>query len=187
MLTFTRTEIKELIKARLAVSAIFAIAMTGLGYATILALPIMMIIAGIAFVLHELGHKYVAQKYKCYAEFKANDQALVIGALLSLTGIILLAPGAVHIGGIATRQQHGRIALAGPLVNIILALISIGIMTTSQGILNTLAQQSLTLNSYLAIFNLIPFNPFDGKAVIDWNKTVWVVSVAIAGILLAIS
>ena len=33
---------------------------------------------------------------------------------------------------------------------------------------------SIFINSVLAIFNLLPFCPLDGKKVLTWNKFVWI-------------
>jgi Zn-dependent protease len=183
-LTFSKTEIIEIIKAWIAVSLVFAIALVGLNTKLAIALPIALLTGGIAFLLHELAHKYVAQSYRCWAEFRAHDTMLVISVLLSLTGIVLLAPGGVYIHG-ATRHQHGKIAFAGPLMNIILAIIFLGLgMLSLNGLLQAIVQYGAHINAYLAIFNMIPFPPFDGHTVWQWNKAVYVIGIVAAGLLL---
>ncbi len=184
---FSNFEIKEIVKAWLAVSLVFGIATVGLNYKLLVALPLMFVTAGIGFLLHELAHKYVAQKYHCWAEFRANNSALVIGVLLSFTGLILLAPGGVYIHG-ATRQQHGKIALAGPAMNIILAAIFLGLsFIPLHALLTSLVDYGFRINALLGIFNMMPFPPFDGHTVWNWNKTAYLISAVIAGSLMAFS
>src|SRR3989344_8459929 len=161
MLKFSTIEIKHLLRAWLLVSLMFAIAMTGLRAELLVAIPFTLITAGIAFLLHELAHKAVAQSYKCWAEFRANDQMLILGLLLSFTGIIIAAPGGVFIHR-ASRDQHGKIALAGPMTNVLLALLFILIGNyTHSALLLSLASYGVHINSPLAAFNLIPIQPFD--------------------------
>ena len=55
--------------------------------------------------------------------------------------------------------------------------------------LNTIGQYGLLINSWLALFNMIPFWNFDGKKIFIWNKTIWlsVVAVSILFVYLALS
>jgi Zn-dependent protease len=181
---FSKLEIKEIVKAWIAVSLIFAIAIVGLSGKILVALPLTFLTAGIGFLLHELAHKYLAQKYKCWAEFRANNQALIIGLLISFTGLVLAAPGGVYIRG-ATHNQHGKIAFAGPMTNVILAILFLGMTKIATGpMLTALAGYGLQINALLGVFNMIPFPPFDGHSVWKWNKIAYVLGIASAGLLL---
>lgn len=176
MLKFSKLEIKELVKAWIIISLMFAIAMVGINAKLPFVLLITLITAGVGFMLHELAHKFVAQKYSCWAEFRANDSALIIGLLLSFTGFIIAAPGGVYIHG-ATRHQHGKIALAGPMMNVLLAVL----FYLSANFSGAIGLYGFYINSLLGMFNLIPFPPFDGFAVWEWNKAAYIVSIVIAG------
>ena len=92
----------------------------------LLSMPVMLIAVGPAFVLHEIGHKIVAKKNGCWAEFRAYPKGLQFGVLISLFfGVLFMAPGAVMVAGLVTRRQNGHIAVAGPLTNLSLFLIGI--------------------------------------------------------------
>ena len=180
---FSKIEIYEIAKALFAVSLMFALAYAGFSLNLVYIFPMILFTVGIGFVLHELGHKFLAQKYGCWAEFRSDNQMLLVGLLISVTGFVLAAPGGVYIRG-ATKSQHGRIALAGPLVNIVLASLF--------GILNLLFPSMIfkfgfSINALLGLFNLIPFPPFDGHAVLQWNKVAYGVSLVLASVLFAVS
>ena len=66
----------------------------------LLALPVMLLGIGPAFVLHEIGHKIIAKKYGCWAEFRADPKGLRFGIMLSFfLGFVFMAPGAVMVSG----------------------------------------------------------------------------------------
>ena len=52
---------------------------------------------GTGFLLHELAHKFIAQRYGYRAEYRANRNGLLFIIIMSLMGFILAAPGAVMI------------------------------------------------------------------------------------------
>lgn len=133
---------------------------------------------GLGFLLHELGHKFVAQYYGFLSEFRADFMMLFVALALALfSPFIFLAPGAVMIHGRLTKKQNGIISVAGPLVNLALALIFIALMillNPSQGsILEYLFWLGIWVNAFLGIFNMLPFWVLDGKKVLAWNPTVY--------------
>ena len=146
-----------------------------------------LLVVGPAFVLHELGHRFVARKYGAYAVYKAWPAGLLLMLLMSVTGFIFAAPGAVYIfSPYITRKENGIISLAGPAVNLVLAGISglaMLFLAPTNGILSTIANYSLFINVFLGGFNMLPIFPLDGSKVIAWNMEVWV---AFFGIFLAL-
>lgn len=131
--------------------------------------------AGIGFLFHELAHKFVAQHYGCVAEFRAFNQMLYLAlGLAAVVGFIFAAPGAVMIAGRITLRENGKISLAGPLVNFILAAVFLGMSFKLP-----LFFIGYFINTWLGLFNLIPFGNFDGKKVLDWNRYVWLGMVVI--------
>ena len=176
-------EIRDLIKAWIAISIAFAIVMKGFVSLSFYQVFIVAAVTvGTGFLLHELGHKVVAQRYGCFAEFRSFDQMLILAVIMAyFAGIVFAAPGAVMISGPVGVKRNGKISAAGPGVNLILALVFLWFLLMSpEGILKIIAFYGFFINSWLALFNLIPIGNFDGRKVLRWNKTVYGVMVAIA-------
>jgi Zn-dependent protease len=171
---FPRREILELLKAWIALSIAFTILLAPrLDTTIIIFFGIATATAGLAFLLHELAHKIVAQRYGHSAEFKANNSMLLLAIGMSFLGFILAAPGAVYIHGIITRQENGIISAAGPLTNLALALTFMPIAFLATGIIGLFGVYGFLINSWLGLFNMIPTIPFDGGKIIKWNKAVY--------------
>ena len=134
---------------------------------------------GPAFIIHELAHKFLARHYGCWAEFRADPQGLKVGVLIAvLVGIVFMAPGAVMVAGNITKSQNGKIALAGPISNLILfalGLIGGGLLLRliSTWYVELFVFAWLWGNAILAAFNMIPFGPLDGRKVKDWSEPIF--------------
>ncbi len=130
--------------------------------------------AGVGFLLHELAHKFVAQKYGCAAEFRAFDQMLYLAlGLAALVGFIFAAPGAVMISGHVTRRENGIISAAGPLTNYVIGMIFFGLMFVSNVAMKQIWQIGFWINMWLGLFNMIPFGNFDGIKILHYSKALW--------------
>ena len=128
----------------------------------------------IAFVSHELAHKFLAQSYGLWSEFRLDPLMSVLSLVTAIpwVPIKLIAPGAVVIfGQMATLVQLGKISLVGSLVNIVQAVVCY-VLYPYMPVLYIVAG----LNAYLALFNLIPFSVLDGQKIFAWNKTVWLLT-----------
>jgi len=188
---FSRKEIKDLWAAGILISLAFAILLGGGARALFsfsgtffIVFIISFLTAGIGFLLHELMHKYVAQGYGFRAEFRAFYGMLWLAVLLSFFGFIIAAPGAVFISGRITKEKNGKISLAGPMTNVILAvLFLIPLLIFREGLLGALLSYGLTINSLLALFNMIPVMPFDGAKIRHWSKGVHTIVSIIAALL----
>lgn len=175
-------EIKDLLKAWLAIS--FAFAMV-LRFSIPLSLYEVFIVSavtvGTGFLLHELGHKFVAQRYGCFAEFRSFDQMLFLAIIMSFFGFVFAAPGAVMIAGRVDIRKNGIISAAGPIVNLALALFFLSLLFMfPAGLLKILAFYGFFINSWLALFNMIPVWNFDGAKVLKWDKKVYGIIVAVS-------
>ena len=148
---------------------------------------------GTGFLLHELAHKFVAQRYGYWAEYKASWSGLFFMIVMSFMGFIIAAPGAVMIskdnGSTIMTKEQLWIALAGPMTNIILMVFFLALALASRAMINQflleVAYFAFYINLILAAFNLIPVDPFDGGRIIRGSRLVWAV-VAVPTILLAL-
>ena len=160
---------------------------------------------GSGFLLHELAHKFVAQQFGYFAEYRANRMGLVLIVLMAFAGFIFAAPGAVMIrkasvpqdfylqdpvGQEELKRQARReelwISLAGPMTNILLAVIFFLLLESgAAGLWAGAANFALFINLTLAAFNLLPFGPLDGKKILDSNRLIWAI-VAVPTILAAL-
>jgi Zn-dependent protease len=133
--------------------------------------------AGIGFLLHELGHKVVAVRFGQQAEFRADYGMLFLAVISALAGFLFAAPGAVYHSGRITKRQHGLIALAGPVVNLALAVVFFPLWLAGGlvafPLLGEIGSLGLAVNLLLAAFNMLPFGPLDGKTIRAWSTGVW--------------
>src|SRR5660398_201213 len=156
------------------------------------ALAIAAVGVGTGFLLHELAHKFTAQRYGYVADYEASPMGLAMAIGISIfTGgnFVFAAPGAVMIRGkkipygqienyyvnnLQNEKEFAYISVSGAAVNLILSLLFIIISLT---ITDPLAIKVLTraafINVFLAGFNMIPFGPLDGAKVWRYNPVLW--------------
>lgn len=126
------------------------------------------------FLLHELAHKFVAQKYGLWAEFRVDKFGAMITLLTTLLPFKLIAPGAVMIQGPISKRAVGLTAIAGPLTNLALAVLLLAVSQSAESFAVSIAAASgAAINAWLALFNMIPFGVFDGRKVFWWDKAAW--------------
>lgn len=186
MSRFSRRELIELsisiVVMSLAFSFIFADDMLFLLKGNIKPLVISFIVVGTSFVFHEMGHKFMAQRYGLWAEFRMWTEGLMLALFLAIASMgkfVFAAPGAVQIYGInISPRVNGITSLTGPVINIILGVVFFSglIILTIAGagdFLPELCVYGIIINLWLAAFNMIPVPPFDGYAVMKWNPVIW--------------
>jgi len=153
---------------------------------------ISLVTAGVGFMLHELAHKVVAVRFGQAAEFRADYGMLFLALMSAMIGFLFAAPGAVHHRGRITEKENGLIALAGPVVNLVL-LVPFGAAFVAGGLAGSdllvdVGFYGVVINGILAAFNMVPYGPLDGRTVLDWSKLVWAAvflpSLALAAVLL---
>lgn len=196
MVKFTLNEFRDLIISVLvfvlAIGILLRDSMHG-NYSLLITAALIGIVPG--FVFHELAHKFMAIKYGFDAEFKMSVPGLFVALASSFFGLMIAAPGAVHVKGEReiTDEESGKIAIVGPIVNIILALIfsALVFMTLITAILNSfngsfnsflnthgndlfyIGIVGFMINATMAALNMLPGGVFDGSKVFDWNKYIW--------------
>jgi len=180
---FSHTEIEHLIIGTALVTAAGVSFLFG-NTSSALALVVATIIFAMGFILHELAHKYVAQSYGLWAEFRVNTFGVILTAISIVSPFKFIAPGAVMISGFADRDKMGLTAIAGPIVNLV---ITVCLLTTLPILTNTPIYVAVlygaAINAFLALFNLIPLSIFDGRKVYAWNKRYWAIIFAASLIL----
>jgi len=187
---FSKLEVKQLGISILIMA--LAIAYDKSFYRTLWLFPISLLIIAPAFALHEVGHKLAAQKLGYAAEYRMWTKGLALALLMAVattwlagSKFLFIAPGAVYfsrrqaLGG--SVEDLGRIGFAGPLVNLgLVAFFGLVSIFSTNALLFSIASVSVYVNAFLALFNLIPFGPLDGQKILNWNKMIWVISLAIA-------
>ncbi len=150
-------------------------------------LPLSFIAIATAFFCHEMAHKYAGQKFGYQSEFRMYPQGLLLALFLGVAvGIVFAAPGAVQIFGRPNRDEMGKISLSGPSMNLVLGVIFFTLWILSTGIVSSISFYVAYINVFLALFNLIPFGPFDGFKIFQWKKEVWGVLIGVDFVLLLI-
>jgi len=165
------------------------------------------IIVFFAFVFHEMAHRIMARRYGFTAVYHMWLPGLLISVVAALVGFIMAAPGGVHLefqGNTSDNlKKMGKIALLGPVTNMVLSLVFLGLTFRFVDYMNNLVATGavypaalpsadflwgvlvvgVEINAWLALFNLLPFGSFDGFKVFSWNKAVWIAAfVAAIGI-----
>ncbi|MDT8357823.1 MAG: peptidase M50 [Methanomicrobiaceae archaeon] len=186
-------EQKDLLIAWIAITLAFTLIFVRSGTSPLMFLVFFAISAltvGVGFILHELAHKFTAMRYGYWAEFRKDNQMLLVAVLLAaLVGVVFAAPGATVIyGSYLSREQNGRISAAGPLTNLLLCIPFFG-LTSLGGIPGLAGMIGFSVNAMIAAFNMLPVGVLDGKKILAWNPGVFalMITVSFAAVVLALS
>jgi len=135
------------------------------------------------FILHELGHKFVAVRRGYVAHFRLWIWGLVLTisiVTLSGVGLVFGAPGAVYIapaaaqlygydsgrGTVDLEEDNMIISAAGPGINLAFAIgFLLAWLSVPAGFLSTVAVYGLLLNVGLGSFNMLPVSLLDGAKI----------------------
>jgi Zn-dependent protease len=134
----------------------------------------------VSITLHEFGHAYTAyrlgdQTPKLDGRLSLNPVAHLdpIGTLMILFGPIGWAkPVRIDPSALKGRYAELMVSLAGPLANLILAVLAVVILkhvpipVAYEGLIEPL-QVMMMLNLALAVFNLLPIPPLDGGHILQ--------------------
>ena len=171
----SRKELQDLTLSWLAVSFAFSLVLRPAFFTTsvpnlVQGFMISLLVVGTGFVLHELMHKFTAQRFGFWSEFRADYRMLIFSVILAyIIHIVFAAPGATLIYGRGiTKKQNGIISAAGPLLNLGLAGIYL-LVTLLGGIIALIGYFGFAINIWLSAFNLLPISILDGKKVLAWG------------------
>jgi len=192
-ISFSKTEVLHITAAIVVLSAAFSMIMRNsrldpdptMNFILIAGISIILVVC--SFLFHEFGHKFLAQRYNAWSEFRAYPYGLVMALVFSLFGFLFAAPGAVYIRGHIDNESYGKISLAGPGVNFAISAVAIVIvLSLAPGTLEHFIFYMLAyLNAFLGLFNMIPIPPFDGSKIVAWSIPIYVVAAVIGAVELA--
>jgi Zn-dependent protease len=143
------------------------------------------------FIIHEMGHKFVAIRRGYVAHFRLWMWGLLLTLVIVVSsggGIVFGAPGAVYIAPAAVayygydstirprdpEQENMVISAAGPGINLAFAVAFLSLLFVAPlgSFLSTIAQFGFLLNAGLGSFNMIPVPPLDGSKIFRKNLLV---------------
>jgi Zn-dependent protease len=172
---FSRQELRDILVSMLVLCVVFS-------YPEFLYSPLFFLTAclavGVAFIGHELAHKFTAIREGFWSEYRLWPQGLMFALLFALAtngSIIFAAPGAVYFSGgnyfgRPSRGQLTRISMAGISFNIALMWISLAASIFTGFFL--FAYMAF-INGWLAIFNMLPFGGLDGQKLLRLDSRLW--------------
>ena len=139
-----------------------------------------------AFLIHEFAHKFLAQYYGSWAEFRAQMYGLIVTAISAVPFMPFkfIAPGAVMVG-LSDRNRFGRVALIGPLTNLVMGFAFL--ISTYLYPYHSYLYSGASFNAWIAMFNLLPFGTLDGQKIFEWNKLAWGSTMAVTMILFVVA
>ncbi len=176
MYVFTEREIKELLLSAVVITIVFTWPnLSPVNFA------LFFLFIGLGFVIHEIAHKLTAQSLGAWSEFVMWKDGLLLALLLKVTtGATIVAPGATYwVKPLATLEEQGKVALAGPLSNVILAL-----AFKLAAAIFPVMRFGAYINAQLALFNLLPLPPLDGVKIMRWNFVAWLLTGLMAYVLI---
>ncbi len=148
------------------------------------------IAAATGFIIHEMGHKFVAIRHGYVAHFRLWMWGLLLTLFIvvfSQGTVVFGAPGAVYIAPAAVayygydatyrprdpEQESMIISAAGPGINLAFAIAFLSLfLVAPSGFLATVAVFGFELNVGLGSFNMIPVPPLDGSKIFRKNLLV---------------
>ncbi|MHA2060645.1 MAG: hypothetical protein ACW976_07695 [Candidatus Ranarchaeia archaeon] len=130
-----------------------------------------------SFVGRYLAQKYTALKMQIGVRFRIVVITTILTLVSAFLPLAVVSPGVMIPEDPITVFEEARIKLPGPLINLILGLISFGLWL-NLGMIDPsasfLALLSLRLNIFIGLTSMIPVGLFDGQAIYDWDRRVWI-------------
>jgi Zn-dependent protease len=154
-------------------------------------LPIAAIGVSLSFILHEMMHKVFAQRYGAKAEFRTSWSGLAITLVTGAFGFLLGIPGAtmIYTSGFS-KKENGVVSIVGPLTNFVVFGAFLGMLVLfnppHSSYFYNVINFTIFISILLAFFNMLPIFPLDGSKVLEWNKPIYIVVMAVIFALMVI-
>ena len=178
-----RHEVRDIVIALIAMTVAFALLFNTLLSIGGLIATFIAVLTG--FLGHELMHREVARRLGYIAYFRAWWIGLLLALVTALTRLFIIAtPGATVIGpkvwGYPSRSDELRIALAGPVTNMVFAVVFLPLWLLLPSPFSFYANIIYATNAWLGFFNMLPLAlpgiMLDGFRVFRRDVRVWVVA-----------
>lgn len=168
------------------------------GQGSLMLIPMVSLVVAVSLLAHELSQKLVANKIGLETTFKAWGSGILFSWLLALVGIVFPAYGSTYMKQLDWRydpekDKTGVVFAIGPLISLVLCFAFWAISKlTAKSLLAVLATVGYVTNLLIVILNLIPIQAaggfvWDGKKILRWNKTVWIMLVITTSILIILN
>lgn len=177
----SKRELVDIAIAWITIAVVMVVVTKGFSLGWVVGFVVSFLTVGIAFVVHELSHKIVAQKLGQQAEFRKFSPALIMSVVLAFLGITFVAPGAVVISGFGiTNSENGKISLAGPLSNLVMGILAVIItLFLVSSFWKFVFVFTAYINCMIGMFNMIPFWILDGHKILVWSKKIYFTLLAV--------
>jgi len=195
--SFTKREARDLIITSLVLGFIFSFSEWGIEVfdirAGIYSWFNAFLVAILAVLIHVLAQKLVAIHRGYTVQYKLWEIGLVAAILVVFlsNGMWYVAiPGTITVALIkrfrlgkrwqgALKKDEAHIAFAGPFANIFLAIIFQGILNA--GFVNLLIEKVVLVNTWMAVFSILPIPFLDGFKIFYHSRTWGLFSVLFIG------
>ncbi|MBN1455431.1 MAG: hypothetical protein JW945_04190 [Methanomicrobia archaeon] len=136
-------------------------------------LPAYLLGAGLVLIIHEYVHDLASHRFGIEAEFRMSPVGMISVAITSvLFGTVFAIPGRTFIYGDATDAQRGKIAFVGPLVSIVMVAL-FWLLLHRGGFAGALGFAGFNLAFIMAVYEMLPIRPLEGKEVRAWSRWAW--------------
>jgi hypothetical protein len=137
-------------------------------------LLVIIVAAGITIVVSEMVRRFAARHYKAETEYKFWDAGAIILIITSILHQPFSRPARTIInkpGELGARKQ-GIIAMAPCVASLLLSIVFLLLLAYGNNY-EMLGREGFKMGMMLCVYSLMPFEPMDGKRVINWNKWAW--------------
>jgi len=135
------------------------------------------ITGGVAVTVHEMGHRYAAHHQNVQTEVKFWELGTILMFFTGwLAGNVFAQPHRTIMeeNEDPDHSRDGKISLAGPLLSIGLAVLTIPFLFIG-GDVSRIASTLMMMTMLIAVYHLMPFTPMDGKEILHWNRNLLII------------
>jgi Zn-dependent protease/RimJ/RimL family protein N-acetyltransferase len=152
-------------------------------------IPLLFAVSGLSLLAHELSQKIAWRRLGLETTFKAWEPGILLGSLLAAFGSFLPAYGSTYVKRLdwwyeSGERRTGIIFAVGPFISLALALVFWALSSfTTSGLLAATGRAGYLMNLIIVAFNLIPVQAaggfvWDGRKILEWNRTAWLILLA---------